>query len=72
MKTWIIPTKKQVRFICGLTVFLLLRLVSTTDFLSSEKFSNRQYLIFGVLTALAVFVSTIAVALYKTRGNYEK
>jgi uncharacterized membrane protein len=41
--------------------------MSTTDFLSSEKFSNRQYLIFGVITALAVIVSVAAIALYSTR-----
>lgn len=67
MKKWIIPTKKQVILICGITVFLLLRLISTTDFLSSEEFSNRQYLIFGVITALAVFVSATAIAFYRTR-----
>ncbi len=67
MKTWITPTKKQVILISGITVLLLLQLMSTTDFLSSEEFSNRQYLIFGVITALAVFVSATAIALCRTR-----
>lgn len=67
MNTWITPTKKQIIQICGITVFLLLRLMSTTDFLSSEEFSNRQYLTFGVITELVVIVSVAAIALYSKR-----
>lgn len=67
MNPWILPTKKQVLFVCGITVFLFLRIMSTTDLLSSEKYSNRQYLIFGVLMALAFLTSIVAIVLYKTR-----
>ena len=68
MKTWLsAPTKKQVIIICSLTAFLFLRLLVTSDFLTNEKFSNRQYLIFGILMALAFALSATAILLYRAK-----
>jgi hypothetical protein len=61
------PTKKQVIFICSITAFLFLRLLVTSDFLTNDKFSNRQYLIFGILMALAFALSAAAILLYHTK-----
>jgi hypothetical protein len=68
MKTWLsAPTKKQVIIICSITAFLFLRLLVTSDFLTNEKFSNRQYLIFGILMALGSALSSAAVLLYQVQ-----
>jgi cytochrome bd-type quinol oxidase subunit 1 len=61
------PTKKQVIIICSITAFLFLRLLVTSDFLTNEKFSNRQYLIFGILMALGSALSAAAILLYHTK-----
>ncbi|MBN8652273.1 MAG: hypothetical protein J0L67_12635 [Cytophagales bacterium] len=71
MKTFLItPTKSQL-LICSLTVFLFLRLLSTTEFLTSEKYSNRQYSIFGILTLAAFAISITAVMLYRAKKSGE-
>lgn len=68
MKTWLsAPTKKQVIIICSITAFLFLRLLVTSEFLSSNKFSNRQYLIFGILMAFGFVLSTAAILLYRAK-----
>jgi cytochrome bd-type quinol oxidase subunit 1 len=68
MKTWLsAPTKKQVIIICSITAFLFLRVLVTSDFLTNEKFSNRQYLIFGILMALGSALSAAAILLYHAK-----
>lgn len=70
MKPWIItPTKNQVLLICAVTVFLFFRLLVTTDFLIDEKFSNRQYLIFGAIMLLGFVISAIAIILYRAKKS---
>lgn len=70
MKTWInTPTKKQVILICSITAFLFLRLSLTTDFFTTEKFSNRQYLIFGIIMSFGFVLSTTAIILYQEKKS---
>jgi hypothetical protein len=67
MKTWIsAPIKNQVILICSITTYLFLRLLVATDFLTNEKFSNSQYLIFGILITLGFAISSVAFILYRT------
>ncbi len=44
-----------------MTFFLLIKLMSAYEFLLSEKYTNRQYLIFGVAITLAFFASIVAI-----------
>jgi|LakMenEpi03Aug12_release.lakeMendotaPanAssembly.Ray.scaffolds.fasta_scaffold3144375_1 hypothetical protein len=68
MKTWtIIPTKNQAILICSLMTFLFLRLLVITDFLTSDKFSNRQYLIYGVLMATGFAISIASIVIYRAK-----
>jgi cytochrome bd-type quinol oxidase subunit 1 len=67
MKTWLSETKKQVILICSITAFLFLRVLVTSDFLSNDKFSNRQYLIFGILIAFGSALSAAAILLYRAK-----
>ena len=70
MKTWInTPTKMQVILICSITAFLFLRLSVTTDFFTNEKFSNRQYLIFGIIMSFGFVLSTTAIILYQEKKS---
>lgn len=66
MKTWTnTPTKNQVLLNCSLMTFLFLRFLIMTDFLTSDRFSNRQYLIFGMLMAAGFAISITTVILYR-------
>lgn len=66
MKTWTnTPTKNQVLLTCSLMTFLFLRLLTMTDFLTSDRFSNRQYLIFGMLMAAGFAISITHFILYR-------
>lgn len=67
MQTWVsAPTKNQVIIICSITTYLFLRLLVATDFLTNEKFSNRQYLIFGIIMTLGFAISSVAFIRYRT------
>ena len=63
------PSKSQVILICSVTVFFFIRFMVTTDFLTSEAYSNRQYSIFGMLTLAALALSFTAIVLYRTRKS---
>lgn len=65
MNPWSL-TKKQLIFIAAITVYQFVRIMVDTNFLTTDL-SNRQYLIFGVLT-LFVFVNLIlALVFYKAK-----
>ncbi len=69
MKTWTIaPTKNQVILICSLMTFLFLRLLVISDFLTSDRFSNRQYLIFGILMMTGLAISVVSIVIYRAKG----
>jgi hypothetical protein len=64
MRTYISsPTKNQVIWICLITMFCFLRVLISTDFLTNENLTNRQYLIYGILTLLG-FGNVIAAILF--------
>ena len=58
------PTKKQVIFNWWFFIFFFILTLTRTNFLISESFSNRQYLIFGVLTACHFAIVTTSIIHY--------
>jgi hypothetical protein len=63
------PTKKQVIVICSITLFLFLRTLIATNFLTDDGFSNRQYLIFGALTFAGLAISITSIIVYRVGKN---
>lgn len=72
MNTWIkTPTKNQVIIICSLTGFLFLRLLVNSDFLTSDRYTNKQYLIFGLLTIAGFAISMTSILLYRIKSIHK-
>lgn len=72
MKTWTItPTKNQVIWILLITMYCFLRMLVSTDFLSKDL-SNRQYLIYGILTVLGFGNAFAAILLYLNKSFHKE
>lgn len=59
------PTKNQTILTCAVTAFLFLRILVTSDFFTSDTYSNRQYLIFGIIILCCTAISAVSVVLYR-------
>jgi hypothetical protein len=65
MNPWSL-TKKQLIFVSAITVYQFVRIMVDTNFLTADL-SNRQYLIFGVLTLFGFVNLILAVVFYQAK-----